>query len=154
FPLAGKTGTADVGGSQPTSWFSGFGPVPNSRYEITAVVSGGGYGEAAAAPVVRAGFDYLVAHPEVAPKLAAPAGTGPVSCPAPGAASTTTTTTAKGHSTSTTTTTPGATTTTAPCPPGATTTAAVAGAGRTAPLTWASASGAAGARSRPPPGPL
>ena len=158
FPLAGKTGTADVAGGQPTSWFSAFGPVPNSQYEITAVISGGGYGASAAAPVVRKGFEYLVAHPEAPAKLAAPAGTGPVSCPAPGAGatgSTTTTTTARGHGASTTTTTaPGATTTTAPCPPGATTTAAVAGAGRTAPLTWASAAGAPGARSRPPPGPL
>jgi hypothetical protein len=121
------------------------------------VISGGGYGAAAAAPVVRKGFEYLVAHPEAAAKLAAPAGTAPVSCPAPGsgASSTTTTTTAKGHGATTSTTAPGATTTTVPCPPGPTTTSAARrGGGPTAPVTWASAPRPPGSRSRPPPGPL
>jgi penicillin-binding protein 2 len=151
FPLAGKTGTADVGGSQPTSWFTGFGPVPDARYEITAVVSGGGYGEAAAAPVVRAGFDYLVNHPETPPELAAPTGTAPVSCPAPGAGSTTTTT-APRHGT-TTTSAPGATTTTTPCPSGPTTTS-LRRPGPRAPVTWTSFAAIPASRSRPPPSAL
>ena len=152
FPIAGKTGTADVAGGQPTSWFTGFGPLPTPQYEITAVIAGGGYGASAAAPVVRQGFDYLVAHPETPVKVAAPAGTTPAACPAPGVGATTTTT-GPAHGTTTTTRAPGATTTTAPCPPGATTTGARLGGPRT-PVTWASVTRAPGARSRPPPQPL
>ncbi|MGD0321413.1 MAG: penicillin-binding protein 2 [Acidimicrobiales bacterium] len=73
FPLAGKTGTATVQEQhQPNSWFVGWGPLPTPQYLIAVVVEGGGYGSQAAAPVVRQGFDYLVAHPEAQTQLAAP----------------------------------------------------------------------------------
>jgi penicillin-binding protein 2 len=64
FPLAGKTGTATTNEQQPNSWFVGWGPLPSPQYLIAVVVQGGGLGSEAAAPVVRQGFDYLVAHPE------------------------------------------------------------------------------------------
>ncbi len=73
FPLAGKTGTATIQEQhQPNSWFVGWGPLPTPQYLIAVVVEGGGYGSQAAAPVVRQGFDYLVAHPEAQTQLAAP----------------------------------------------------------------------------------
>ena len=78
FPLAGKTGTATTNEKNPNSWFIGWGPLPNPHYLIAVVVQGGGYGSQAAAPVVRQGFDYLVAHPEGLARLAPPAATGSV----------------------------------------------------------------------------
>jgi penicillin-binding protein 2 len=110
FPLAGKTGTATTNEQQPNSWFVGWGPLPSPQYLIAVIVEGGGYGSSAAAPVVRTGFDYLVAHPETAPRLALPPSGTPATCPVPGSG-------APSTSTTTTTTSPGgATTTTVPCP--------------------------------------
>jgi penicillin-binding protein 2 len=64
FPVAGKTGTATSQlGLEPSSWFVGFGPVPNPRYVVLCVIAQGGYGADAAAPVVAQTFGYLVAHP-------------------------------------------------------------------------------------------
>jgi len=63
FPLAGKTGTAsNAPGLEPNSWFVAFGPLPNPRYLVLAVISQGGYGAAAAAPVVRQAFDWIYAN--------------------------------------------------------------------------------------------
>ena len=125
FPLAGKTGTATTNEQQPNSWFVGWGPLPHPQYLIAVVVQGGGLGSLAAAPVVRQGFDYLVAHPEAPTHLASattpatplppPTTTTPSSTSGPGA---TTTTTAPGRTT-TATTAPGrtnATTTTTTTP--------------------------------------
>jgi penicillin-binding protein 2 len=75
FPLAGKTGTATVQEKQPNSWFVGWGPLPDPQYLIAVVIQGGGYGSEAAAPVVRDGFDYIVAHPEAQAQLAVPVST-------------------------------------------------------------------------------
>ena len=100
FPLAGKTGTATTNEQQPNSWFVAWGPLPNPRYLIAVVVQGGGYGSLAAAPVVRQGFDYLVAHPETAVPLASPA--SPTSVAAPPLPPPTTTTTAPARSATTT----------------------------------------------------
>ena len=64
FPIAGKTGTAsNAHGLEPNSLFVGFGPVGHPKYVIVCVVAEGGYGSAAAAPVVVQAFNYLVAHP-------------------------------------------------------------------------------------------
>jgi penicillin-binding protein 2 len=82
FPLAGKTGTATTNEQQPNSWFVGWGPVPDPKYLIAVVVQGGGLGSQAAAPVVRQGFDYLVAHPE-GPTHLAPATTPATPLPPP-----------------------------------------------------------------------
>jgi penicillin-binding protein 2 len=96
FPLAGKTGTATTNEQQPNSWFVGWGPLPKPQYLIAVVVQGGGFGSLAAAPVVRQGFDYLVAHPESPTRFASPASTAtllPPPPPLPPAPTTTTTTT-------------------------------------------------------------
>jgi penicillin-binding protein 2 len=64
FPIAGKTGTAsNAHGLEPNSLFVGFGPVGHPKYVVVCVVAEGGYGSAAAAPVVVKAFNYLVAHP-------------------------------------------------------------------------------------------
>ncbi|HXF57627.1 MAG TPA: penicillin-binding protein 2 [Actinomycetota bacterium] len=52
-PVGGKTGTADVPGRQPTSWFGAFAPANDPRYVVVAVVEEGGFGAQTAAPVVR-----------------------------------------------------------------------------------------------------
>jgi penicillin-binding protein 2 len=64
FPIAGKTGTASNALHQePNSWFVGFGPTNKPKYVVLCVISQGGYGADAAAPVVAETFNYLVAHP-------------------------------------------------------------------------------------------
>jgi penicillin-binding protein 2 len=72
FPLAGKTGTASRTGKEPNSWFVAWGPVPDPKYVVVAVIDQAGYGATGAAPVVRSIFDYLLQHP-----------VGPVQVPPP-----------------------------------------------------------------------
>ncbi|HEX8938912.1 MAG TPA: penicillin-binding transpeptidase domain-containing protein [Candidatus Limnocylindrales bacterium] len=51
-PTAGKTGTAQLGGSgEPNSWFIGFAPVDQPKVAIAVVVEHGGGGGARAAPM-------------------------------------------------------------------------------------------------------
>ncbi len=121
FPLAGKTGTATTNEQQPNSWFVGWGPLPHPQYLIAVVVQGGGLGSLAAAPVVRQGFDYLVAHPEApthlgpATVLATPLTPTTTSVPSSSTPSSTTPGSTRGTSPSSpTTTAPRTTTTTAP----------------------------------------
>ena len=54
WPMAGKTGTAQVSRKADTSIFVGFGPADGVRpaeYAITAIIPGGGFGADAAAPL-------------------------------------------------------------------------------------------------------
>ncbi|HLX89486.1 MAG TPA: penicillin-binding transpeptidase domain-containing protein, partial [Acidimicrobiales bacterium] len=166
FPLAGKTGTATTQEQKPNSWFVGWGPLPNPQYLIAVVIEGGGFGSEAAAPVVRQGFDFLVANPESVTKLAAPPTTGNGICP-PAVPPTSTTVPGSTTTSSTTTTTPGAaggsTTTTTPCaaPPASAAPASSAlparSGGRSPPAGPGPSSAdpsVTGTRSRPPPGPL
>jgi len=100
FPLAGKTGTASgANGTVPTSWFVGWGPEPDPQYLIAVVVEAGGYGATAAAPVARAGFEYIVSHPfspvELRPPPSPPNSDGPPSAAPPAPRSTTSTPPAK-----------------------------------------------------------
>ena len=49
---AGKTGTAQIGGSaEPNSWFIGYAPANNPTVAIAVVVEQGGHGSARAAPI-------------------------------------------------------------------------------------------------------
>ena len=63
FPLssiavAGKTGTADIVGKQPYSWFAAMAPAANPKYVVVVMVEQGGHGGTTAAPVaVVAGAD-------------------------------------------------------------------------------------------------
>ena len=53
FPVAGKTGTAEIEGKQDTSLFTAYAPADNPRYVITVVMEESGLGASAAAPVAR-----------------------------------------------------------------------------------------------------
>jgi len=53
FPVAGKTGTAEVTGKQDTSLFTAYAPADAPRYVISVVLEESGLGASAAAPVAR-----------------------------------------------------------------------------------------------------
>ena len=53
FPVAGKTGTAEVAGKQDTSLFAAYAPAGAPRYVISVVLEESGLGSSAAAPVAR-----------------------------------------------------------------------------------------------------
>lgn len=53
WPVAGKTGTAEVYGKQDTAWFVSYAPTTKPRYVVAVVVSQGGTGGATAAPIAR-----------------------------------------------------------------------------------------------------
>jgi penicillin-binding protein 2 len=59
FPVAAKTGTAQVSGKAPTAVFGAFGPAPDPHYAISVFMEESGYGGQAAAPVARRLFDVL-----------------------------------------------------------------------------------------------
>lgn len=63
FPIAGKTGTAQVGGKQDTALFSAFAPSNDPRYAVTVVMEEAGFGAASAAPVARRIFDQALGLP-------------------------------------------------------------------------------------------
>jgi penicillin-binding protein 2 len=52
-PVAGKTGTAEVHGKQPHSWFAAYAPATEPEFVVVAVVEEGGHGSQVAAPIVR-----------------------------------------------------------------------------------------------------
>ena len=84
FPLnqvcvAGKTGTAEVYGSQASSVFASFAPCGNPKYVVVVMVPDSGYGADVAAPAVRQIWDGiygLEGH-----KAAVPGGQAPSSLP-------------------------------------------------------------------------
>jgi len=53
FPVAGKTGTAEVAGKFDTSLFTAFAPADAPRYVVSVVMEEAGLGASAAAPVAR-----------------------------------------------------------------------------------------------------
>jgi penicillin-binding protein 2 len=53
FPVAGKTGTSEVHGKQPDSWFAAFAPADDPEFVVVAMVEEGGHGSQVAAPIVR-----------------------------------------------------------------------------------------------------
>jgi penicillin-binding protein 2 len=53
FPVAGKTGTAEVAGKGDTSLFTAYAPADAPRYVVTVVLEEAGLGATAAAPVAR-----------------------------------------------------------------------------------------------------
>jgi penicillin-binding protein 2 len=72
FPVAGKTGTAQVAAQESgNALFAGFGPVnafPGPRYAVTAIIDNTPlYGGEVAAPLVRSIFD-VIADPALLPK--------------------------------------------------------------------------------------
>ncbi len=62
-PIAGKTGTAQIGGDAPPhAWFTAYAPADAPEIVITVIVEQGGEGSAAAVPVARDGFWWWYQH--------------------------------------------------------------------------------------------
>ncbi|HET9612452.1 MAG TPA: penicillin-binding protein 2 [Acidimicrobiales bacterium] len=59
YPIAGKTGTAQVDDKADTAVFAAFGPAPAPQYAVAVFLEESGFGGTAAAPVARALFDGL-----------------------------------------------------------------------------------------------
>jgi hypothetical protein len=95
YPLAGKTGTAQVGTptnpKADTSLFVGMGPVNNPQYVTTVVLEESGFGADVAAPVVRHVFDELSNPLAAFAPQAPPAAGAPTTSVAPGTPGTPTT---------------------------------------------------------------
>lgn len=66
-PVAGKTGTAQVQGKEPTSVFVSWAPAPTPQYLVAVVEEQSGYGASAAAPVARRILDGIYGQPTPAP---------------------------------------------------------------------------------------
>jgi penicillin-binding protein 2 len=58
FPVAGKTGTAEIGGRIPYAWFAGYAPSDDPEIVIAVNVEQGGGGSQTAAPIVRNIFEH------------------------------------------------------------------------------------------------
>ncbi|HJT37543.1 MAG TPA: penicillin-binding transpeptidase domain-containing protein, partial [Actinomycetota bacterium] len=58
-PVAAKTGSAEIAGKQPFSWFASYAPANNPQYVVVAVVEQAGFGSQVAGPVVRRIMDQL-----------------------------------------------------------------------------------------------
>jgi penicillin-binding protein 2 len=86
YPLAGKTGTADLTANtvkEPNSWFVGFGPTNSQhQYVVAVAIAQGGYGADAAAPAVAQIFNYLYHNP-IGTTVATPSSANPASTNAP-----------------------------------------------------------------------
>jgi penicillin-binding protein 2 len=52
-PVSGKTGTSEVAGKQPHSWFAAYAPADDPQFVVVAMVEEGGHGSQVAAPIVR-----------------------------------------------------------------------------------------------------
>jgi penicillin-binding protein 2 len=59
FPVAAKTGTAQVKNKAPTAVFGAFGPAGAPQYAMSVLLEESGYGGSVAAPVARRLFDVL-----------------------------------------------------------------------------------------------
>jgi penicillin-binding protein 2 len=66
WPVAGKTGTAEVNNKDDTALFAAFGPANDPRYSVVAVVEEAGFGGSVSAPIVRQVFDGLVDPTQIA----------------------------------------------------------------------------------------
>ncbi|MEZ5186591.1 MAG: penicillin-binding transpeptidase domain-containing protein [Candidatus Nanopelagicales bacterium] len=59
YPVAAKTGTAEVAGKQSTSWFASFAPADDPKYVVVVNVDQGGLGAATSGPVARAVYEQI-----------------------------------------------------------------------------------------------
>jgi len=63
FPVAGKTGTADLPPQAPFAWFASYAPVGDPKFVVVVMVEQGGHGGESAAPVARAIYQKLFGLP-------------------------------------------------------------------------------------------
>ena len=59
YPIAAKTGTAEVAGKQSTSWFASFAPADDPECVVVVNVDQGGLGAATSGPVARAVYEQM-----------------------------------------------------------------------------------------------
>lgn len=73
FPVAGKTGTAELKPKVPYAWFASYAPVDDPRYVVVVAIEEGGGGSQTAAPIARrileAAFDLDVTPFEAGPEI-------------------------------------------------------------------------------------
>jgi len=62
-PVASKTGSAEIAGKQPFSWFASFAPANDPKYVVVSVVEQAGFGSQVSGPVVRRIMDALFDRP-------------------------------------------------------------------------------------------
>lgn len=61
--LAGKTGTAQIGGTEKThAWFTSFGPYKNPTYVVTILLEEGGAGDKDAVPIAKEIWQWIAEH--------------------------------------------------------------------------------------------
>ena len=77
--VAGKTGTADVNGKSPTSWFASYAPAAAPKFVVVVMIPEGGTGGTTAAPIVRRIWDGIYGLEGA--KAALPGGVLPASLP-------------------------------------------------------------------------
>ena len=68
FPVAGKTGTADLPPKAPFAWFTSYAPVGSPKYVVVVMVEQGGHGGESAAPVARVVYEKLFGLPTTGPR--------------------------------------------------------------------------------------
>jgi penicillin-binding protein 2 len=68
FPVAGKTGTADLPPKAPFAWFASYAPVGSPKYVVVVMVEQGGHGGESAAPVARVVYEKLFGLPTTGPR--------------------------------------------------------------------------------------
>lgn len=71
-PVAGKTGSAEIGDATPYGWFAAYAPATSPRYVVAVVVERGRAGAISAAPVARRILDAILDLPRVPPPLPLP----------------------------------------------------------------------------------
>jgi penicillin-binding protein 2 len=63
FPIAGKTGSAEIGDVTPYAWFAAYAPATEPQYVVVALIERGRSGGIGAAPIVRSVFDRVLHLP-------------------------------------------------------------------------------------------
>ncbi len=58
-PVGAKTGSAEIAGKQPFSWFAAYAPADKPKYVVVSVVEQAGFGSQVSGPVVRRIMDKL-----------------------------------------------------------------------------------------------
>lgn len=67
YPIAGKTGTAQVTGKADFSLFAGYGPTSSPKFAVATILEEAGFGSDAAGPATRKIFEYLAGLTEIPP---------------------------------------------------------------------------------------
>ncbi len=67
-PIAGKTGTAQIGGDDTHAWFTSFAPYDDPKIVLTILIEKGGEGSAASVPVAKEVYKYYFGIEDKKPK--------------------------------------------------------------------------------------